>query len=110
MEKKQGEYSNVDGTFVNVDEVREDFIQEVYRVLDADSTNDRANQIIDAFDNLSTVKIEKCSEQKSTEWKPSKEMLEALYRVIPENMMEISEDEILLDKLYQGLKYGRVIL
>jgi len=42
-------------------------------------------------------------------WKPSEEMLEALYKVIPQNVMAISEDEILLDKLYQGLKYGRVL-
>lgn len=42
-------------------------------------------------------------------WKPSEEMLEALYRAIPENTMAISEDEMLLDKLYQGLKYGRVL-
>lgn len=42
-------------------------------------------------------------------WKPSEEMLEALYRSIPENTMEKSEDEMLLDKLYQGLKYGRVL-
>ena len=35
--------------------VREDFITEVYRVLDADPTNDRANAIIDAFDSLPTV-------------------------------------------------------
>ena len=55
--EKQDE-QKLDGTFVNVDDVREDFIQEVYRVLDADSTNDRANQIIDAFDNLPTVTIE----------------------------------------------------
>ena len=44
-----------------------------------------------------------------TAWKPSEEMLEALYRAIPENVIEISEDEMLLDKLYQGLKYGRVL-
>jgi len=43
------------------------------------------------------------------QWKPSEEMLEALYRVTPENVKEKSEDEILLDKLYQGLKYGRVL-
>lgn len=43
------------------------------------------------------------------QWKPSEEMLEALYRAIQENTMEISEDEMLLDKLYQGLKYGRVL-
>lgn len=56
--EKQGEQKlSMEGTFVNVDDVREDFIQEVYRVLDADSTNDRANQIIDAFDNLPTVTI-----------------------------------------------------
>jgi hypothetical protein len=36
-------------------------------------------------------------------------MLEALYSVIPENVMEKSEDEMLLDKLYQGLKYGKVL-
>jgi hypothetical protein len=54
--EKQGE-QKLDGTFVNVDDVREDFVNEVYRVLDADSTNDRANQIIDAFDNLPTVTI-----------------------------------------------------
>ena len=47
--------------------------------------------------------------QPQTTWKPSEEMLQALYRVIPENTMEISEDKILLDKLYQGLKYGRVL-
>lgn len=42
-------------------------------------------------------------------WKPSEEMLDALYRAIPEETKEKSEDEILLDKLYQGLKYGRVL-
>lgn len=42
-------------------------------------------------------------------WKPSEEMLEALYKVIPENVMEKSEDEMLLDKLYQGLRYGKVL-
>lgn len=42
-------------------------------------------------------------------WKPSEEMLEALYRVIPENVFEKSEDEVLLDKLYQGLKYGKTL-
>jgi hypothetical protein len=55
--EKQGEQKFAEGTFVNVDDVREDFVKEVYRVLDADSTNDRANQIIDAFDNLPTVTI-----------------------------------------------------
>lgn len=42
-------------------------------------------------------------------WKPTDEMLEALYKALPKNVMEISEDEMLLDKLYQGLKYGRVL-
>ena len=55
--EKQGEQKFAEGTFVNVDDVREDFVKEVYRVLDADSANDRANQIIDAFDNLPTVTI-----------------------------------------------------
>ena len=54
------------GTFVNVDDVREEFMREVYRVLDADSTNDRANQIIDAFDSLPTTVIVKQDKQKHT--------------------------------------------
>ena len=47
--------------------------------------------------------------QPQNTWKPSEEMLEALYRAVPENVKEMSEDEMLLDKLYQGLKYGRVL-
>lgn len=50
--EEQPETSN---NLVDIDTVREDFIAEVYRVLDADSTNDRANAIIDAFDSLPTV-------------------------------------------------------
>lgn len=58
--EKQGEQKPViEGTFVNVDEVRDDFMQEVYRALYSDSTNDRANQIIDAFDHLPTITIQK---------------------------------------------------
>ena len=48
---------NVEGTYVNIDDVREDFMQSVYCTLDADPTNDRANAIIEAFDNLPTVKL-----------------------------------------------------
>lgn len=59
LEKQGNKKPVIDGTFVNVDEVREDFMQEVYRILDTDSTNDRANQIIDAFDNLPTIEFEK---------------------------------------------------
>ena len=51
-----------DGTFVDIDDVREDFMAEVYRVLDADPTNDRANQIIDAFDSLPITSIQKPAE------------------------------------------------
>lgn len=60
--EKKGETSEVDGTFVNIDDVREYFMQEIYRILDADPTNDRANQIIDVFDGLPTVKLEKQGE------------------------------------------------
>ena len=49
-------------------------------------------------------------ERNEKNFKPSEEMLEALYRALPKNVKEISEDELLLDKLYQGLKYGRVII
>lgn len=52
LQQKQQEPSN---NLVDVDAVREDFIMQVYRVLDADPTNDRANAIIDAFDSLPTV-------------------------------------------------------
>ena len=52
LQQEQTESSN---NLVDVDTVREDFIMEVYRVLDADPTNDRANAIIYAFDSLPTV-------------------------------------------------------
>lgn len=55
VEHEQSDPSN---NLVDVDAVREDFITEVYRVLDADPTNDRANAIIDAFDSLPTVSQE----------------------------------------------------
>ena len=59
LENESKQKPVMEGTFVNVDEVRDDFMQEVYRVLDADPTNDRANQIIDAFDYLPTITIQK---------------------------------------------------
>ena len=55
IQQEQPEPSN---NLVDVDAVREDFITEVYRVLDADPTNDRANAIINAFDSLPTVSQE----------------------------------------------------
>lgn len=61
--EKQGENQSVEGTFINVDDARDDFMSEVYRVLDADTTNDRANQIIQAFDSLPTVAIKKQGEE-----------------------------------------------
>jgi hypothetical protein len=38
------------------------------------------------------------------QWKPSDEQMEALYDSIPENVMEISEREMLLNELYKNLK------
>ena len=55
LQQEQPEPSN---NLVDVDAVREDFMTEVYRVLDADPTNDRANAIINAFDSLPTVSQE----------------------------------------------------
>ena len=52
LQQEQPEPSN---NLVDIDAVREVFITEVYRVLDADPTNDRANAIIDAFDSLPTI-------------------------------------------------------
>ncbi len=52
---KKQEQPEPSNNLVDVDAVREDFITEVYRTLDADPTNDRANAIIDAFDSLPTI-------------------------------------------------------
>ena len=49
------EQPEVPSNLIDCDAVRDNFIAEVYRVLDADPTNDRANAIIDAFDSLPTV-------------------------------------------------------
>jgi hypothetical protein len=54
-ELKKIEQKNIEGTFINVDEVRENFVKEVYRVLANDTTNDRANDIIYYFDSLPTI-------------------------------------------------------
>jgi len=79
-----------------------------------DAANNELERILDKYGLVGTGS---CLEmfklgakwRKEHFWKPSDEMLEALYRVIPENVMEKSEDEMLLDKLYQGLKYGKVL-
>lgn len=47
--------SQLSGTLVNIDEVRDNFMNTVYSVLSDDPTNDRANSIINAFDSLPTV-------------------------------------------------------
>ena len=87
MIEKQGEQKSViEGTFVNVDEVREGFMQEVYRALYDDPTNDRANQIIDAFDHLPTIIIQNTAdnvEQKfhEGEWVIFNENHNSVYQV-----------------------------
>ena len=55
--EKQGEKQKLDGTFVNVEEVRESFMGTIYSILSDDPTNDMANDIINAFDSLPTVKV-----------------------------------------------------
>lgn len=73
LEKQAEQKPAIEGTFINVDEVREDFMQEVYSVLNDDATNDRANQIIDFFDHLPAITI-----QKPVEIDESSDMVEAL--------------------------------
>ena len=58
IDSLQQEQPECSSNLVDADTVREDFITEVYRVLDADPTNDRANAIINAFDSLPTVSQE----------------------------------------------------
>lgn len=77
--EKQGENQSVEGTFVNVDDVRDDFMSKVYRVLNEDTTNDRANQIIQAFDSMPTVTIKKPQD------KPILEKFEVGDWVVPNN-------------------------
>lgn len=43
---------------IDVDSVRYDFVRAVYANCACDSTNDRANCIIDAFDDLPTIEVE----------------------------------------------------
>lgn len=56
LEKQEGK-QKLDGTFINVDEVRDGFMDTIYSVLSDDPTNDRANDIINAFDNLPSITI-----------------------------------------------------
>lgn len=90
-QQKQPECSS---SLIDVDAVREDFIAEVYRVLNADSTNDRANAIIDAFDSLPTVSQEQ----------PKVDLEKAVLRVY-ESWMGGTMDDIRRDMV----ELGRVI-
>lgn len=56
LEMARWKNNQLSGTLVNVDEVREGFMNTVYNVLSDDPTNDRANDIINAFDSLPTTK------------------------------------------------------
>lgn len=58
IDSLQQEQPKPSNNLVDVDAVREDFMREVYRILDADPTNDRANAIINAFDSLPTISQE----------------------------------------------------
>lgn len=82
--------------YINSDEVREDFIREVYRILDADPNNDRANQIIDVFDNLPTVKM-----KEPVQWKPTAAQIYALKEKLNEGIYSGRCSE--LSSLYHDL-------
>lgn len=56
LEMARWKNNQLSGTLINVDEVRDDFMNTVYNVLSDDPTNDRANDIINAFDLLPTIK------------------------------------------------------
>lgn len=44
--------------YIERDECRNEFCESVLCILSEDSTNDRANQIIDAFDDLPTADVQ----------------------------------------------------
>lgn len=58
IDELQQEQPEIPSNLIDADAVRDDFVSEIYRVLDADPTNDRANAIIDAFDSLPTIQHE----------------------------------------------------
>lgn len=82
--------------YINSDEVREDFMREVYRILDADPNNDRANQIIDVFDNLPTVEM-----KEPVQWKPTAAQMYALKEKVNDGIY--SGGNIDLSSLYHDL-------
>lgn len=55
--------------YIDLYECRDDFYATVLDILSEDSTNDRANQIIDAFDYLPTADVEPVRHGR---WKKSK--------------------------------------
>jgi hypothetical protein len=75
--------------YINSDAVREDFMSEVYRILDADPTNDRANQIIDVFDKLPTIEI-----TEPVQWKPTAAQMYALKKKVEENIYSGKDSEL----------------
>lgn len=56
LEMARWKNNQLSETLVNVDEVRECFVNTIYSILSDDPTNDIANNIINAFDYLPTIK------------------------------------------------------
>lgn len=78
--------------FLNkLDDVREDFVSDVYNTLDFLPTNDEANRIIDSFDRvIDEVKCEEEYKQIAEELKQLQKIQEIIkiYKSVPTKVMD----------------------
>ena len=70
--------------YINSDECRDDFYSFVLDILSDDCTNSRANEIIDAFDDLPTVDVAEIVRCKDCRY----------FRTSPEYCPKICSDEV----------------
>jgi len=98
---KQGEQKNIEGTFINVDEVRENFVNKIYRILANDTTNDRANDIIYYFDSLPTIYSH------TNKSLPPDDLIEESYQQQADDLIDmVSEKSALSEKVEPKFNVG----
>lgn len=62
--------------FIDEDKCRNDFYNMILDILSEDSTNDRANEIIDAFDSLPAADVQEVVRCKDCKYRNSSEFCE----------------------------------
>lgn len=81
--------------YIDVSKCREDFYNDVLNILTDDTTNDRANEIIDVFDSLPAADVQ---EVKHGKWIAKKMIKESYNYGVPYEIFRCSECSYMLSE------------